>query len=68
MDVRHKMSNLECKTQTQILTVPVIDFCSKTLIILLDFVPVDPRRSIPRSRQVGIEPNAPTTKEMNSNL
>ena len=44
----------------QILTVPIIDFCCKTLIILLDSFPVKPRRSIPCSRQVGIEPNAPT--------
>ena len=70
MRLRHKMSNLGCKTQKalQTLTVPVIKFCCKTLIILLGFCPVKPRRSMTSIRQVGIEANAPTMMGMNSNL
>ena len=52
----------------QIVTVPITDFCCNALIILLDSLPVKPRRLITYSGQVGIESNVSTMMGMNSNL
>ena len=70
MRLRHKNSHSGSKTQKRFADLK----CSNNWLLLkyidysIGFLPCKAMVSIPCSRQVGIEPNAPTMMGMNSNL